>query len=302
MIVDEVAAHLYRLAFRVRFLECRGDGFQNLFSDIMEKRYPGDFTRLRPWGNQGDRKNDGLLRSSQMLFQCYAPNEMKSRETVNKIDEDFRGAVQHWPADFHTWVFVHNSDLGLGPEVVRKLLDLQKEFTTYQLIHWGYEELRRIVESLGQNELSALFGPMSTRADVVNIEFPEIRLVIERLASLPESADQDLRPVSPRKLQANALSQAVEFLLRTGMYSSRRVGEFFDGYHDATLGDRVAQRFRDEYGRLRDAGNLPDDIFAELQVFAAGQSPVKPSRQAAALAVLAYLFEECDIFERPAPE
>jgi hypothetical protein len=57
--VDQFTQAFYELKFRNAFLESRGEAFQDLFSSIMEKRYPGDFIRTRPWGNQGDRKNDG---------------------------------------------------------------------------------------------------------------------------------------------------------------------------------------------------------------------------------------------------
>jgi hypothetical protein len=127
-------------------------------------------------------------------------------------------------------------------------------------------------------------------------------MVLRHIAQLPVPSDIDLRPVPPRKLAANALSAAVGLLMRAGMGTSRRVKEFFDGYHDPNLGDRVAQAFRQEYESLRTTQLSPDDIFARLQVFAGGVSPAPPGRQAAALTVLAYLFEECDIFQRPPEE
>ena len=50
----------------------------------------------RPWGRQGDEKNDGTLKSEKTLFQVYAPNELKVAQTKKKIREDFEGAKQHW--------------------------------------------------------------------------------------------------------------------------------------------------------------------------------------------------------------
>lgn len=50
---------------------------------------------------------------------------------------------------------------------------------------------------------------------------------------------------------------------------------------------------------LRGEGLSADAVFAELQAFVGGQPPASPQRQAAALTVLAYLFEACDIYERP---
>ena len=50
------------MSFELRYLKARADEFQDFFASIMEKRYPSDFMKVRPWGNVGDRKNDGYLR------------------------------------------------------------------------------------------------------------------------------------------------------------------------------------------------------------------------------------------------
>lgn len=46
-------------------------------------------------------------------------------------------------------------------------------------------------------------------------------------------------------------------------------------------------------------GMTPDAIFGKLQEFAGGSQRGDSGHEAAVLAVLAYLFEQCDIFERP---
>ena len=47
---------------------CRAKAFQELIAQIMERREPG-FQRVQPWGNQGDRENDGWWPERQLLFQ-----------------------------------------------------------------------------------------------------------------------------------------------------------------------------------------------------------------------------------------
>ena len=61
--------------------------------------------------------------------------------------------------------------------------------------------------------------------------------------------------------------------------------------------DRAAQAFRTKYLELKAEGVLPDKIFFRLHVFARGSLGQEPRLEAAVLSVLAYLFEECDIFE-----
>jgi len=62
--MDRSSRAFYELVFENKFLRLRASAFQDFFADLMEKGYPGgDFIRVRPWGRQGDRKNDGYLRS-----------------------------------------------------------------------------------------------------------------------------------------------------------------------------------------------------------------------------------------------
>ncbi|VTS00636.1 ABC-three component system protein [Tuwongella immobilis] len=300
--MDQFTRAFYEQAFRIAFLEKRGEAFQDLFSSIMEKKYPSDFIRTRPWGNQGDRKNDGYVGSTRTLFQVYAPNEVEESKTLTKIDEDYEGALLHWSDQFDTWVFVHNSMQGLGPGVTKKLLDLDSGNQHVRVRSWGFEELRQVVFELAFPELASLLGPIPSRTDLINVQYPEVEQVLKTLELLTKPQAVDVRPVPPKKLEANALSPAVELLLKAGMGSSTKIRDYFSNHHDPEQGDRVAQAFRSEYEALRNANLTPDNIFARLQLIGNGTTLATPSRQAATLTVLAYLFEECDIFERPSEE
>lgn len=103
--MDRVQQLSYEKDFRILFLEAKGDGFQHLFEKLMGKVHPNDFMACRPWGNVGDRKNDGYLPSARTLFQCYAPNELSAVDAIRKINEDFDGAKAHWEKYFDEWIF-----------------------------------------------------------------------------------------------------------------------------------------------------------------------------------------------------
>ena len=65
----------YEVAFKAAYLEKRGNAFQDFFSEIMEKCHPSDFQRVRPWGRDGDKKNDGRLRSGVQYFRYMPPTK-----------------------------------------------------------------------------------------------------------------------------------------------------------------------------------------------------------------------------------
>lgn len=156
---DETSAY-YELRFRTQFLESKGAAFQDLFASIMCKAHPEDFVPCRPWGNVGDRKNDGYLKSARMLFQVYAPNDMKLAQAIKKIESDFHGALPHWQDYFDTWVFVHNAPDGLSAGIIQKLLELQRDHAPIQIVHWGFDELLLKLRKLGLDSLSLMFGSL----------------------------------------------------------------------------------------------------------------------------------------------
>jgi hypothetical protein len=300
--VDKLKRAFYEQLFRNEFRERRGEAFQDFFAQIMEKRYPrGDFQRVRPWGNDGDRKNDGYVRSRRILFQCYAPDELTAAKCKAKIDEDFAGALPHWKDYFNTWVFVHNALGGVGPGVAETLLLLEAAKPPFKVEAWSYNELRAIMRELDEQAIADILGPAPSQRDVSALGLQDLMPILDHLARLPPATEPDVRPVPPDKLARNMLSDDVAVLIRTGMTKADLVKKYFRDR--PTLQDRIATGVQVEYRRLRDLGTSPDEIFASLQRHCAGSddSTRLPSRQVAVLAVLAFFFETCDIFERPEP-
>ncbi|MDP9120141.1 MAG: hypothetical protein M3O15_02050 [Acidobacteriota bacterium] len=297
--MQDLTTAYYETAFRLRFVESTGDSFQDLFSSIMEMRYSSDFVRVRPWGNVGDRKNDGYLRSKRQLFQCFAPREMTARKCLTKISGDFRSALPYWQLYFDQWIFTHNDTKGLGPDVLELLLRLSADHSPVIAMHWGYAELLAEFKALEQTKLASLLGPAPGLKDVVNVRVAAVEQFLKHIALQPEPLTSDVRPVPAAKLQHNQLSDAAGILLKAGMTRAEIVKKYLRGLSDQTRHDRVAAAFRSRYAELKRDGMTPDDIFVGLQKFVTGDSIPNPSNQAAILAILAYFFEACEIFERP---
>jgi len=264
----------------------------------MQKVYPGDFITTRPWGNIGDRKNDGYLKSARTLFQVYAPDDMTAVAAVAKIEADFVGALPYWKDFFDRWVFVHNSD-GLGPKHVKKLLELGKSHPQIKIEPWGFEELRREFWKLQEADIIAWYGASPTAESLSKLGYEDLRVVLESIAKQLPPINDSVKPVDSGKLATNALSADVEGLLTAGMRKAKLVERFFAEWHDPTFGDVVTETFKNEYRRLKLQKISPDDIFVHLQTFAGGKLNGSSAHQTAVLAVLAHFFEECDIFEPP---
>ena len=288
----------YEQRFENFFLRAKGDEFQTFFERLMSLAYKADFMACRPWGNVGDRKNDGFLKSERRLFQVYAPNEMTAKEAIAKITGDFEGAKAHWGTHFDKWVFAHNATDGLPPHVLTLLLDFEKANPGITLEPWSLEELRLIFRKLTTDDLIPWLGAAPSDETKASLGFSDLRPVLETLGNRPAPSDAAVRDVPMGKIEANALSESIAILIKSGMSKAPLVEKFFAQWHDEALGERIAEAFRNEYQRLRPL-HTPSEIFTEIRTWAGGRDRGTPEHEMAVLAVIAYYFERCDIYEVP---
>lgn len=288
----------YEQKFQIAFLRAKGMEFQHLFERLMSLAYKADFMPCRPWGSAGDHKNDGFLKSERRLFQVYAPYEMTEAKAVEKITEDFEGAKVYWGRHFNKWVFAHNAVGGLPPHVQKLMFDFEDATPGFKLEPWCLEEFLLVFRKLTPDDLQSWFGCAPTEATISRLGFDDLQPVLERIASRPELPPGKVRDVPMGKIEANALSESVETLLKAGMKKAPLVMDFFNKWHDETLGERVAVAFRAKYQELR-LQFCPGSVFTELQVWAGGGQVGLAEHQMAVLAVIAYFFDSCDIFEEP---
>jgi len=290
----------YEKCFRIAFLETGGDAFQRLFEVLMGKVYPDDFIACRPWGNIGDRKNDGYLPSKRILFQVFAPNEMSASEAISKINEDFEGAKKHWEKYFNEWVFVHNTHDGrLSPQVIERLEELKHDNPEFRIGHWGYEELLIEFLKLDLAALESWFGMALDMQASANLGYEELHAVLQHIQLTPPNDLNDVREVSRGKIEANLLSPAVADFLKIGMQKYRLVEGFFRNWRDPNYEAQLATAFKQRYVEFRDHEPAlhPDSIFAKLEEWAGGTATRMPTEKAAVLAILAYFFDKCVVFE-----
>lgn len=137
---------------------------------------------------------------------------------------------------------------------------------------------------------------ISSIREMMDVGLEDLSPILEHIILLPATPDPDLRPVPSDKLQRNMLSDSVGNLLKLGMSRTDLVRMYFR--LKPTKKDKIAESFRAKYKSLRETDMSPDEVFSELQRFAGGNVIRLPKQQMAILAVLAFFFEECDIFER----
>lgn len=139
----------------------------------------------------------------------------------------------------------------------------------------------------------------SLKSEVVNISFAELSVVTKYLVSGQYSPSTSFTLVPQKdKIKKNNLSGEVEALITMGTAQVNQVADFIDKCPDIEFGERLKQGFVEQYQKLKNTEGLAgDDLFDALLDFAAGSSN-DFKEKAAGLAVLVYLFEKCEVFEK----
>jgi hypothetical protein len=145
----------------------------------------------------------------------------------------------------------------------------------------------------------------------LDISFTELALVCDALASgytgIPST--EMVAVQVEEKMAANGLTDAINIWMTTGLGQAPMVADFIA--RQAQISTRYPERLRAgfvaEYDRLRDDGISGDDLFLALIDFGKEAILTPQADQhriwvatSAAVAVVAHLFEICDLFEVPA--
>lgn len=140
--------------------EADGATFQRLFENVMQRLEPS-FVRVRPYGNIGDRKSDGMLldEDAGVVYQVYSPDDLKQAETKKKIQEDLAGAVEEWgDKGLRRWVFVYNVRRGLPPDIPAVLVEQGRLYPGIVLDHVSSDDLWERLRGFSLQQRSEILG------------------------------------------------------------------------------------------------------------------------------------------------
>ena len=296
--MDSISTAFYTLHFRIAFSEKKGTEFQNWVTSLGSHALGADFEIVRPYGKQGDWKCDGRQLSTGTIFQCYGPETPTDQKTIAKINTDFVGALAKWPNFIKRWVFVHNISEGQPPAVNAHLDTLRAKYSTISFNIWAKSELYKWHTLLNEDQKRLMYGPVPNQQIANGLELQDLQPVIDVLERRePDPSTPLPPPPSVEKLAKNKLSEEAAELLKLGRRKVRLVETYFDKVGSVELGEKIAEAFRTHYIQLKATQCEPDQVFSYLQKFAGVTG--EPKRQVAAMAVMAYFFDRCDIFEDP---
>jgi hypothetical protein len=133
------------------------------------------------------------------------------------------------------------------------------------------------------------------------VDFQELEEVTQHLlvnfSNLPET-EYTLTPPE-EKMRRNGLTEQSKSYILHGMIKSKEVREFIQTKTlvDSKFAERLKAGFLAQYYSYVQQGYLGDELFEALCTFASIHGHTF-KYQAAGIAVLVYLFEDCEVFER----
>jgi len=161
--------------------------------------------------------------------------------------------------------------------------------------HWPIDKLLTLKGAHEDKVRSAIEDAFA------NIAFPELANAIAWLTTDPIMSDGDFKLVPPgEKIRKNSLSAGSRNIILAGLTARPTVAAFVESQAqlDENFPDRLRSRFLSEYLKLRHEMGLSGDVLFETMCSFAQTGAKNTAEKTAGLAVLVYLFEICDIFEK----
>jgi hypothetical protein len=302
--LNKEAKYIATILFRNRVYRSDGQSFEDFFCDVMQKDNK-NFQKVKPQGAKGDRKNDGFDKTTGTYYQVYAPEDSstKLKETIAKLNEDFKGLKKHWDSlcQIKKYFFVINDKYkGVYPDIHQELLTLGNNNPGIEFNLFLPKDLEVIFLNLKDDDMVSIVGIIPDASKVDTLNYSVVTEVINFILNRKEPVKYEEKLIAPEfenKIIFNGLNKNVEMLLKVGNYQVSAIDDYFR-YNSKNakqdLRDRFTELYKDSKERLNDSNKVFFDILTEV-------CPDHNSKQVqdAAIVIMSYYFEACDIFEPP---
>ncbi|MGA1847233.1 ABC-three component system protein [Deferribacter abyssi] len=288
---------IIRIIFKKKMLEANGQSFENIFTEIMQYREK-NFLQVRPWGQDGDRKNDGYIPLKKRYYQVYAPLDPENKfcEAVRKAKNDFEELIKNWEVEEYFFVF-NDKYIGAPPQLLEILDDIR---STYFLNDSGVivcKDLEHYLYELEDDQIFSILGYIPKLEDISNLEFEILHEVVNHLMKYNSSQKENIKaPDWDDKLIFNGLNGTpAEKYLEAGVCLLEELEEYLNNNSDFT-----SEHIR---GKINQIYIDKKKYFQGLKLFEEIVDELIPRPETkywnAVCAIMSKYFISCDVFEDP---
>lgn len=300
--------YLARTMFKTKVYSSEGQIFENLFSSVMMK-YDANFELVKPYGNIGDRKNDGFNKTTGEYYQVYAPENIEKPITINdavtKLETDFQGLYEYWNelCPIRKFNFVMNDKYkGAPPQVHKKMLELKKEYSLIDFNIMTVNNLEDIFMNLSEDSVMDIIGCFANPS--LQLDYSAMSDVINHLMNTTECCERtEVLQIADfqEKISFNNLNEQIAVMLQSASYQVGNLEAFFKRNSEFAKSD-IQKRITECYLNAVSFTDKSEKNYSDI-VFIKMLNDICPNEtiavKNAALVLVSYYFESCDIFERP---
>ena len=291
---------LARQLFQNKILKADGQAFEDIFTAIMNYA-EADFQAIKPWGNIGDRKNDGYIKTKGIFFQVYAPEDIRKSypDAISKLKTDFNGLKAQWSPIDEFYFVVNDKYNGVNADCEKKIQEIKE---THNLRNAGFltpKNLENILfDHLSGDQILGITGFIPDPAAIKQLDFSILKEVIGHIMQLPLNRSDEFRMILPdwnEKIKFNNLSESVANLLNSGYFQVHSLNHYLANNSDF-LADSLRDKMNDIYSQEKGKNN-GDPLFWAIVDIASPNA--MQMYQITTIVVMSKYFETCDIFEEP---
>ena len=293
-----IARHL----FQNKIFRADGQIFEDIFSAIMNYAET-DFQQIKPWGNIGDRKNDGYIETKGIFYQVYAPEDIRKSYTnvVGKLKKDFDGLKAQWSPVNEFYFVVNDKYKGVNADCEKIIQEIKISRNLNDAGFLTAKHLENILFELDDDQILLITGFIPDPAYIKHLDFSILNEVIGHIMKLPLKKDDKLKIVLPdwnEKIKLNVLSEFVSQLLSNGCFQLYSLDEYLKNNSDF-LADSLRDKMNKLYSQEKE-NKSGDELFWAIVNSASPKA--ERMYQTSVIVIMSKYFETCDIFEEPVQE
>ncbi len=309
--------HLARTLFQNRVLKSDGFEFENLFGNTLSYSRP-NFKKIEPYGNHGDRGNDGYEPNAGRYFQVYAPKNPASSKSaaIEKAANDFGSKlIPHWTAvcEPKEYYFVFNDKYkGSIVDIEKTLSALKTKYSLAVCDTYLNKQLEQEFIELPEDQLSMIVGGLPNWNSITHLDYSVLGEIIRFIQNNPaqyKPTGKYITPLFEEKIIFNCLNengawltaksreswQVDEFLNRNSSFAKQEIRDILAGYYAESVANIPNQLTQSAIS----TGDLRFGYILEKIAPPTNNHALDRLRKDSALVLMSKYFETCDIFEEP---
>ncbi len=300
--MDAQKKALIRMQFQNRIYKCNGQTFEDLFTEIMNYLVD-DFQSIKPWGNIGDRKNDGYIKSEGTFFQVYSPEDINKSypAAVKKLHRDFKGLISQWEPVRKFYFVINDRYNGVNADCEKEIQKIKREYKLADAKILTPKDLENMLFKLDEDQIYKIVGFLPDMENLRGIDFSVLHEVISHIMNIPLSnkTNGDIRlPDWEDKIRFNNLSDIIAGYLNEATIHLMDLEKYLSNNSDF-VADTLREKLSEIY-RIQKETKTGDELF--MAIVNELSPRVTHIYQETVIVLMAKYFEACDIFEEPIEE